>query len=126
MKRWLIGGIAGLGALVIAGGATAYALNATPTPEPTPTVVAVVVETPKPVVTPKPTPTPLEVAVVAPEPVIEEVPPPPPPAPEPVYCPGGSFAVGQDGINDTLCLPNECEFNSGNPDYPQCDVAFKP
>ncbi len=101
MKRWLIGVIAGGAAVVLAGGATAFAMNGqTAVPEPTPTVVAVVIETPKPV-TPTPTPEPVVEVAVPVVPVLEEV-PPPPPAPE--LCPSGTIAQHVDEFgNESNC-----------------------
>ncbi|WP_157813973.1 hypothetical protein [Microbacterium sp. BR1] len=45
---------------------------------------------------------------------------------EPVRCPAGSTANSSDGVNDTSCFPEECQFAVEGPPRPQCDTAFRP
>lgn len=125
MKRWLIGGIAGGGALVLAAGATAFALSGQASaPEPTITPVVQVIETPAPKVTPTPTPV-VEVAVPV-VPVIEEI-APPPPAPE--LCPSGTIAGGVDDAgNEFNCyeLNENAEVCGGYDDANNCTLWYRP
>lgn len=75
---------------------------------------------------PTATPTPIETPTAEPEPapVVEA----PAPEPGPVRCPAGSYANSSDGVNDTSCWPDVCATVTTFPDpnYPQCDVAFRP
>jgi len=44
-----------------------------------------------------------------------------------VKCPAGSSANSGDGPNDTSCFPNICfHLTLPDPEYPECEVAFKP
>ena len=133
MKRWLIGGIAGGGALVLAAGATAFALGGQSSVQPPTPTVQIAEVSPAPRATPTPTPTLGPVVEVAiPEPVVDE-----PVVDEPVYvepepagpvlCPSGTSANANDGYNDISCFPDIC-FNISvpNPEHPECDVAMPP
>lgn len=122
MKKTVIAGIAALTlGLASVGIGTGVALTQ---PEPVAVVEqATIVEE----VQPTATPTPIETPTATPtsEPVVVEA---PAPAPGPVRCPAGSYVNSSDGVNDTSCWPNVCATVTTFPDpnYPQCDVAFRP
>jgi len=95
---------------------------------------AVVTVIPEVTVTPTPTPTPtvapVAPVVVVPAPVVEDPAPvvEAPAAPSgPDLCPAGTTSNGNDGVNDTSCMPLIC-YTVAIPDpaYPECDHFYPP
>jgi len=130
MKNWTREIIAGSALVALLGGGGLWAANAGILNSPAPTPTAVVEEAPTPtptVVTSTPSPTPTAEPVVAP---IVEAPAPPPVVEEPsgpVLCPPGTQSNGNDGVNDTSCLPDVCwTIPVPDPAHPECDYAYPP
>lgn len=128
MNRWLIGGVAGGAALLLAGGAVALTVSAQPNDPPA--VTAITTPTPRVTHPPEPTPTAtpepaVEAVVVAPAVPVEVTPPEPV---GPVLCPEGTWANSVDEFgNESNCqaLNDEGQRCVGYDDANNCTMWYR-